>query len=386
MKKIYTLIAGLMLTVSTFAQTPEKMSYQAVVRDPSNNLVSSQAIGMRISILQTTATGTAVYIETQNITSNANGLVTLEIGTGTVVSGNFTTIDWGNDIYFLKTETDPTGGINYTITGTSQLAVDTANWNNHTIDTQIDSTGIAALGFVAGSGSSQNIVQVLTQGNDAGTHDIVNIGTLGIGTSTPNLGAALEVSSTTGALLLPRMTTAQRDMISTKERGMIIFNTDVKKFQGYVADSTNNYTLTTGYAFPVQTASTSCLGGPGQSFKANYMNTNWAILEVDRCSTTDGIFTLTIYDGEGLGGTVLATQDVYLTNGINQIPLHTPLTLVAGQQYTFSFGIGPGLSYTSNTASYPDGTAYSTTSLWAGDLYFKILDGTVQYYNWIDLH
>jgi len=185
MKKIYTVIAGLLLTASVFAQAPEKMSYQAVVRDASNSLTTNQAVGMQISILQTTATGTAVYVETQTPTTNANGLVSLEIGTGTVVSGDFTTIDWANDTYFIKTETDPTGGTTYTITGTTQLmsvpyalhaktaesvtgslnetdpvfgasiangitAADTANWNVDT-DTQLDSTDIANLGYIAGA-------------------------------------------------------------------------------------------------------------------------------------------------------------------------------------------------------------------------------------------
>jgi hypothetical protein len=76
---------------------------------------------MRISILQTTPSGTAVYVETQTPTTNANGLVSIEIGGGTVVVGNFSTINWANGPYFVKTETDPTGGTNYSITGTSQL-------------------------------------------------------------------------------------------------------------------------------------------------------------------------------------------------------------------------------------------------------------------------
>ncbi len=109
------------LTVTNTTQVPEKMSYQAVVRNTSNNLVTNQPVGMQISILQGSATGTAVYVETQTPTSNANGLVTLEIGGGTVVSGNMATINWANGPYFIKTETDPTGGSSYTITGTSQL-------------------------------------------------------------------------------------------------------------------------------------------------------------------------------------------------------------------------------------------------------------------------
>lgn len=121
MKKLYTLIAGIMLTASVFGQAPEKMSYQAVVRDGSNNLVSSSPVGMQISILQGAVNGSSVYTETQTPTSNTNGLVSLEIGSGTVVSGTFSAIVWENGPYFIKTETDPTGGTNYTITGTSQL-------------------------------------------------------------------------------------------------------------------------------------------------------------------------------------------------------------------------------------------------------------------------
>jgi hypothetical protein len=103
------------------AQAPNKMSYQAVVRNSSFNLVANATVGMKISVLQGSATGTAVYAETHTPSTNANGLATVEIGGGTVVSGTFATINWANGPYFVKTETDPTGGTNYSITSTTQF-------------------------------------------------------------------------------------------------------------------------------------------------------------------------------------------------------------------------------------------------------------------------
>jgi hypothetical protein len=120
MRKLYTTLVAILLTASVFAQSPEKISYQAVVRDASDNLTTNTQIGMQISILQGSASGTPVYVETQAPTTNANGLVSLEIGAGST-SDDFSVIDWANGPYFVKTETDPTGGTTYTITGTSQL-------------------------------------------------------------------------------------------------------------------------------------------------------------------------------------------------------------------------------------------------------------------------
>ena len=96
MKKLIALLSAVLVTVSVFAQAPQKMSYQAVIRNSSNVLVTSSSVGMQISILQGSSTGTAVYVERQFPTSNSNGLVTIEIGTGVVVFGSFSSINWAS--------------------------------------------------------------------------------------------------------------------------------------------------------------------------------------------------------------------------------------------------------------------------------------------------
>lgn len=121
MKNTKFTILFLFLSLVAFAQAPQKFSYQAVVRNASNALVSNASVGTRVSILQGSVAGTAVYVETHTVSTNANGLLTLSIGEGTVVSGSMATIDWGAGPYFIKTETDPTGGTSYSITGTSQM-------------------------------------------------------------------------------------------------------------------------------------------------------------------------------------------------------------------------------------------------------------------------
>ena len=127
MRKTFTILLALLLTASVFlpkqadAQSPEKMSYQAVIRKSNLELVTNTAIGMQISILQGSESGTAVYVETQTPTTNTNGLASIELGAGVVVSGVFSAIDWANGPYYIKTETDPSGGTAYTITGTSEL-------------------------------------------------------------------------------------------------------------------------------------------------------------------------------------------------------------------------------------------------------------------------
>lgn len=123
MKKIFTLCIILILPFGVFSQTPQKMSYQCVVRDKTGALITNQDIGARMSILRGSVIQIIVFQETypSNPSTNENGLLTIEIGSGKASIGEFYLIDWSSGPYFLRTEIDPTGGTNYTITGQSQI-------------------------------------------------------------------------------------------------------------------------------------------------------------------------------------------------------------------------------------------------------------------------
>ncbi len=121
MKTIYTIIVVLFVFSGVWAQVPQGFSYQAVVRNANNELITNKNIGVKVSLLQGSENGNVVYSETHTPVSNGNGLLTLAVGGGKVVSGDFTAIDWSKFPYFIKTEIDLNGGIDYTLISTSQL-------------------------------------------------------------------------------------------------------------------------------------------------------------------------------------------------------------------------------------------------------------------------
>ena len=678
MKKIYLITLALALSLGVLAQSPEKMSYQAVVRDASNILVKNQSVGMQISILQGSATGTAVYVEEQTPTSNSNGLVTIEIGEGTVITGTLNSIDWSNGPYFIKTETDPAGGTNYTISGTSQLmsvpyalhattaenvvndqvndadadstneiqAISISNdtiylsnggfvklpsttsfsgnfadltnipaglsdgdddtqlsetqvdafvnnngylttevdgsvtneielptggnngqvletdgsgnytwvdqtvntntqltetqvdafvnnngylttevdgsvtneielptggnngqvlqtdgsgnytwvdqtvntntqlsetqvdafvnnngylttevdgsvtneielptggnngqvlqtdgsgnytwvdqtvntntqltetqvdafvnnngylttevdgsvtneielptggnngqvlqtdgsgnytWVDQTTDTQLDSTAIANLGYVAGSPVAGSDKQIsFNDGGSVGAdaelvYDKTN-NRMAIGTSTISNNAALEVSSTTGGFMLPRMTTVQRDAISNPQVGLMIFNTDSGSFQGF-AGYNGGVDLTIDHNTFLGT-----LTFAGQSFTA-VSNSVWSEVRLDFQTASSDV--LTIYAGNTTSGTPIHTQAFNVGAGQQGIVLSTPIQLVAGQQYTVT--TNSSCAYYP-FATYPGGSSWTVGLAFPGDLWMQVITGNAE---WKDLH
>ena len=122
MKRILlSIVAIATISLNFFGQAPEGFKYQAVVRDAGNTILNNQVVGMQMTIQQGFIGGTTVYQETFTPTTNGYGLINLEIGSGTVISGDFTTIDWSVGPYFIETAVDITGGTSYAVMGTSQL-------------------------------------------------------------------------------------------------------------------------------------------------------------------------------------------------------------------------------------------------------------------------
>ncbi len=208
------------------AQTPNLMSYQAVIRDASGNLVRNSQVGMKISIVQTAPDGTDVYVEEYIVTTNTNGLVSIEIGSGSesstgnveslksseaatamvVSGGDFSAIDWSTGPYFIKVETDPTGGTNYTITGTSQLlSVPYAQY--------AESSGNVK--FTDGDNS-----------NDA----VYTSGKVGIGTNSPSADLDIFNSSTNAIINLYGWNGARKAWFSRFSDRLHIASSDIIQF------------------------------------------------------------------------------------------------------------------------------------------------------------
>lgn len=182
-----TLITGVFLPIQASAQAPWKMNYQAVIRNSSEELIINTTIGMRINILQGTSTGTVVYTETQTPATNANGLVTIEIG----AAAGFNNINWANGPYYIKTETDPSGGTNYTLTGTSQMLSVPYALHAKTAES------------ITGTVTETDPVYTSSQAANITTTDITNLSNLsGTNTGDQNLSLlATTLSVTTGLAL-----------------------------------------------------------------------------------------------------------------------------------------------------------------------------------------
>jgi uncharacterized protein (TIGR02145 family) len=118
---IFKVLVVLIFPILGISQAPTKINFQSVLRNTNGEVVSNSAVSLKISILSGTITGTAVYIETHDKTTDAGGLISVQIGGGTVSSGVFGNINWGTSAHFIKLEADFSGGNSYVLLGTQEL-------------------------------------------------------------------------------------------------------------------------------------------------------------------------------------------------------------------------------------------------------------------------
>ena len=105
----------------TSAQEVEPFHYKAIIRDTSGEIIISSPVSLRFSILPGGLSGNSAYSETHKVLTDPSGMISLAIGSGTEKRGNFQSISWDTETWFLRVELDPDGGSVYHDIGTTQI-------------------------------------------------------------------------------------------------------------------------------------------------------------------------------------------------------------------------------------------------------------------------
>jgi hypothetical protein len=122
-KKYIFIVVMLVIVSSAMAQIPHQLNYQGIARNASGEPISTHIITVRLSIIDSAASGIVTYQETKTVTTNYVGLFTIVIGApgGTSVIGTIATINWSTGKKYIKLEIDPNGGSNFSLVGMNQL-------------------------------------------------------------------------------------------------------------------------------------------------------------------------------------------------------------------------------------------------------------------------
>ncbi|MBI5540121.1 MAG: hypothetical protein HY951_08685 [Bacteroidia bacterium] len=259
MRKLFFLSIFVMLSMCINAQTPQGFQYQAVIRDASGTAMVNQSVNFQISIISGSVSGTPVYIETHIGSTNAYGIVVLNIGSGTPVTGTLSAINWESASHFIKVEADPTGGTSYLDMGTTQLlsvpyalnslkanqAVNADNATNANYATvagtanYVGGTGIDITGSVVTNTAPDQTVS-LTQGGSttiSGTYPNFTISSTDNNT-TYNAGTGINVTGTTISNTAPDQT------ITLSQSGATTVTGTYPNFT--ISSTDNNTTYTAG--------------------------------------------------------------------------------------------------------------------------------------------
>ncbi len=123
MKRLfYCVFVTLFFSLSAFAQT-EGINFQGLARNAAGEVLVSQQISLRLSVLLGSESGAVAYVETRLATTNPQGIFSLVVGDGNAISktGNFSSIEWGTASKFIKVEMDPNAGNNFLMMGTTRM-------------------------------------------------------------------------------------------------------------------------------------------------------------------------------------------------------------------------------------------------------------------------
>jgi hypothetical protein len=219
------IIIGVLMffTVAVFAQ--QGINYKALIKDANNAVVANRQVTVQFTIL---SGATNVYQETQIPTTDANGIIIINIGEGIPDSGVFATIDWGSDDHFLNTQMDT--GLGLTDMGTTGFK--TVPYALHSKKTE----------SVSGT---TNYIAKFDSTSSVGDSQIFDDGTnIGIGTTVPEPSSIVDIFSESKGFLMPRLSTSQRDDITEPATGLMIYNTTLN--DGQLNTGTSSIPIWTG--------------------------------------------------------------------------------------------------------------------------------------------
>lgn len=308
MKKLLFSVVVTLLSIYSFAQAPQKINYQAVIRNSTGDPVANQNVSLKLSVTDGDG-GTVQYAETHTgITTNAFGLVNLKIGTGTPVSGTFSAISWQTGNKYLKIEADIAGGTNYsTLSSTELVSVPYALYSG---SSNSSNTGGAIIPFASGS----PVTLTTLIGGLTGTTSLVGFGNSVSGVSL--VGSNLDLTGATGTLLnfaftAPRSgsITSMSAFFSTTKAVSLVGTTITIQAQLYKAlSASNTFTPVSGAAVNLAPGLTGVLA-IGTASSGQTTGLNIPVAAGDRY--------LLVFSATASGLTLVNTIEGYASAGVN---------------------------------------------------------------------
>ena len=213
---ISTGVSGLGTGVATFLATPSSANLRAAVTDE-------------------TGTGSLVFATSPTITT------AIAKGAGTTTGTAFSIVDSANTGRVTVYDNGFTGFGGLPTTG-QRVTIYPGDSNGSQL--QIANTRAGGHSWIFGAGDTGSSASIVPAGGfffydingtgGAATRMVIDgSGNMGIGTTTPSAKSIMDLTSTTKGFLPPRMTTAQRDAITSVPAGLMIYNTTTNKLNVY---------------------------------------------------------------------------------------------------------------------------------------------------------